>query len=61
MFSYLVQSKGFKYASLKDEWHGRLPEKNIDPEHKIIHAINKKFELIWPKVKYKGRRFYENI
>ena len=61
MFSYLVESKGFKYASLKDEWHGRLPEKNIDPEHKIIHAINKKFELIWPKVKYKGRRFYENI
>ena len=57
MFSYLVQSKEFKYDSLSDEWHGRLPDNGINPEHKIIHAINKKFEFIWPDVQYQGRVF----
>jgi len=57
MFSYLVNSKKIKYKSLSDEWHGRLPDDEIDPSHKMIHAINKKFELIWPEVDYQGRSF----
>ena len=57
MFSYLVKSKKINYGSLSDEWHGRLPDDEIDPSHKMIHAINKKFELIWPDVKYEGRSF----
>lgn len=55
MFSYLVESKNLNYDTLADEWHGRLPDDAIDPTHKMIHAINKKFELIWPDVKYEGR------
>ena len=55
MFSYLVKSKKLNYSSLSDEWHGRLPDDEINPEHKMIHAINKKFELIWPNVQYSGR------
>lgn len=61
MFSYLIKAKGFKYASLTDEWHGRLPDNGINPDHKIIHAINKKFEFIWPDAysEYDGRSFDE--
>ena len=59
MFSYLVQSKKFKYQSLSDRWHGRMPDDGPDPSHKIIHAINKKFEFIWPDVEYGGRVFEE--
>lgn len=55
MFSYLVRSKNLNYDTLDDNWHGRLPDDEINREHKIIHAINKKFELIWPNVKYEGR------
>jgi len=55
MFSYLVKSKNLNYDTLDDNWHGRLPDDEINWDHKIIHAINKKFELIWPKVKYEGR------
>ena len=55
MFSYLVKSKDLNYDTLSDEWHGRLPDDEIDPSHKIIHAINKKFELIWPDIEYEGR------
>ena len=55
MFSFLVQAKKINYESLTDVWHGRLPDDEIDPTHKMIHAINKKFELIWPHVKYEGR------
>jgi hypothetical protein len=55
MFSYLVKTKKLKYDSLSDEWHGRLPDEGIDPSHKIIHAINKKFELIWDDISYNGR------
>ena len=55
MFSYLVKSKNLNYESLSDVWHGRLPDDEVDPDHKMIHAINKKFELIWPNVKYDGR------
>ena len=57
MTSYLVKSENFKYASLSDEWHGRLPDNGIDPNHKIIHAINKRFEFIWPDVNFEGRKF----
>lgn len=55
MFSYLVQTKKLKYASLDDTWHGRLPDDGVNPAHKIIHAINKKFELIWDDIQYSGR------
>lgn len=57
MFSYLVKSKKLKYDSLSDAWHGRLSDSGIDPRHKMIHAINKKFEFIWPHIKYHGRTF----
>jgi len=55
MFSYLVKTKKLKYDTLDDIWHGRLPDDGVDPRHKIIHAINKKFELIWDDVPYDGR------
>ena len=57
MTSYLVKSENFKYASLSDEWLGRLPDNGFDPNHKILHAINKRFEFIWPDVNFEGRKF----
>lgn len=52
IFSYLVQSKNIPYDSLPDVWHARLEEDRVDPDHKMIHAINKKFELLWKDIKY---------
>lgn len=47
IFSYLVKSKDIKYGSLPNEWHGVLHDEYVEPSYKIIHAINKKFELVW--------------
>ena len=55
MFSYLVKSKELDYDTLADEWHGRLPDEGIDPNIKIVHAINKKFEFFFPEIEYTGR------
>lgn len=55
MFSYLAETRQVDYDTFQDEWHGRMPDDKIDPNHKIIHAINKKFELIWPDIEYEGR------
>ncbi len=55
IFSYLVETQPIDYASFTDAWHGRLDDDAINPEYKMIHAINKRFDLIWPDIKYEGR------
>lgn len=55
MFSFLINFLNVPYKTFEDEWHHRLPDTGPDKDAKMIHAISKKFELIWPNVEYEGR------